>query len=84
MMVILQKKFHRLHLSLSTGFRFAPVCLHRTLSAAFGQMHSRCGQLISEMTACVLHDKAVGRIMTLQYYSCSEIQRIANPIQLSQ
>ena len=45
------------HLSLSTGFRHAPVRLHRTMSAAFGQLHSRCGQLISEMTACVVHDK---------------------------
>ena len=45
------------HLSLSTGFRFTPVRLHRTLPAAFGQLHSRCGQLISEMTACVVHDK---------------------------
>ena len=45
------------HLSLSTGFRHAPVRLHRTTSAAFGQLHSRCGQLISEMTACVVHDK---------------------------
>ena len=41
------------HLSLSACFRHAPVRLHRTASAAFGQLRSRCGQLISEMTPCV-------------------------------
>ena len=37
------------HLSLSTGFRHAPVRLHRTTSAAFGQLRRGCGQSISEI-----------------------------------
>ena len=41
------------YLSLSTGFRHAPVRLYRTTSATFGQLRSRCGQLTSKMTACV-------------------------------